>query len=165
MDPLSITAGIITVLQVTNTIISICYDYKAALKKAPWPLTRVLDEAKGLRSVLESLEQHVVDGSMASSPFPSSKSQGAFKLLFELDRGPLAACLRELTTLEGLLGPSKRASKLGSMGRAFDLALGWTLKDSDVRLCLERIERCKSSLLLAITADEAYVAALYSALQ
>jgi hypothetical protein len=154
MDPLSVTASIVAVLQAANKIISVCYDFRAALRNAPWSLTRVLEEAKDLRSVLETLEQLVEDD---ISTFTRAKHRPAFELLCEPDKGPLAACLREMTTLESLITSPKRGGKFGSRGRALIQSLAWTLKESDAILCLQRIERCKSTLNLAITADEVYV--------
>lgn len=43
----------------------------------------------------------------------------------------------------------------GSKRRAIIQAVGWKLKDGDARECLERIDRCKNTLSLAMSADEA----------
>lgn len=42
----------------------------------------------------------------------------------------------------------------GSKKKALIQAVGWKLMDGDARDCLERIERCKNTLALAISADE-----------
>lgn len=155
MDPLSLTASVIAVLQAANTIITVCYDFRAAVTKAPWSLTRILDEVRDLRTVLETLERLVERVDDPASP--DFKRRPAFQLLCEPQTGPLASCLRELLSLEEKIRPPSSAGKLGSKGRAFMQAISWQLKDRDATVCLERIERCKSTLNLAITADEAYV--------
>jgi hypothetical protein len=43
----------------------------------------------------------------------------------------------------------------GSKRRALIQAVGWKLKDGDVKECLERIERCKNAMSLAISVNEA----------
>ena len=153
MDPLSISASIIAVLQATNSVVSICYDFRAALKKAPWSLTRIIEEVKDLRNVLETLDR--IAETMNDRPAGDTKRQPIFRLLCEPDTGPLASCLRELTNLERKITSSSCVGKAGFKGRAFIQAVTWQLKDHDATQCLERIERCKSSLALAITADEA----------
>nr|OQO16740.1 hypothetical protein B0A51_15282 [Rachicladosporium sp. CCFEE 5018] len=99
MDPLSLCANIITVLQAANDLIHICYDYRAVLKDRPWSLTRVYDEVLELRALLEQLEHLASDLSASES-------------------------------------------------------LGWRLKDSEAKTCLTRLEKCKTTLTLALTADQ-----------
>ncbi len=97
MDPLGITVSIIALLQTTNSIISVCHDIKAALKEEPWSLTRIMDEVKALRTVLETLERlasSLDDNSM------DSKRKPVLEILCQPEKGPLAICLRELTSLE-----------------------------------------------------------------
>src|SRR5882757_6632753 len=100
MDPLSVTASIIAVLQAANTIISICYDFKALMKDAPWTLTHIIAEAKDLRNVLETLDR-------LAEPFDDSdsaiKKRRSFEILCDSQNGPLVSCLRELKTLEALI--------------------------------------------------------------
>ena len=153
MDPLSITASIIAILQSTNSIISVCYDVKAALKQEPWSLTRIMDEVKDLRTVLETLERLASRLDDANSM--DSKRKSVLEILCEPEMGPLASCLRELTFLEDKITLSNSMGSSNTKRRAFLQAMGWQLKDLDAKLCLERIERCKSTLNLAITADEA----------
>jgi hypothetical protein len=152
-DPLSISASIIAVLQATNSVVSLCYGFRAALKKAPWSLTRIIDQVKDLRNTLETLDR-LADTIDDRSP-EEAKKRPVFRLLCEPKEGPLATCLRELAYLEEKIMSSSRFGNTGSKRRAFIQAVGWQLNDRDAMLCLERIERCKSSLNLAITADEA----------
>lgn len=161
MDPLSISASIIAVLQATNAIVSVCYDFRAVMKKTPWSLTYIIQELKDLRNILETLDR-LADAfddtpalNMQRQPALIMQRQPAFELLCEPERGPLASCLRELTYLEKKITSSNRVGKSDSKISAFMQVMCWQLKDRDARLCMERIERCKSTLNLAITADEA----------
>lgn len=63
MDPLSISASIVAILQATTTVISICYDFRACIK--------VIDEVKSLRNILETLEQ--LSQAQASGASPVTK--------------------------------------------------------------------------------------------
>ena len=55
VDPLSITACIIAVVQITGEVISICYGYRCGLKIVPKALQQLTDEIVSLRDVLERL--------------------------------------------------------------------------------------------------------------
>lgn len=153
MDPLSVAASIIAVLQAANAIISICYDFKALIKDAPWTLTHIIAQVKDLRNVLETLDRLAEPSDDSDS---LTKRRRSFEILCDPQTGPLVTCLRELKSLEALI-QSRSGSKQGSKARALVQAMGWQLKEKEVRLSLERIECCKSTLHLAITVDEAYV--------
>lgn len=55
MEPLSVTASIIAVIQISGAVISICYEYRSAVKGALKAATRITKEVKGLQDVLERL--------------------------------------------------------------------------------------------------------------
>jgi hypothetical protein len=57
MDPLSVTASVIAVLQAANSVMAVCYDFRAAIKDRPWPLTRITNSINELRLVLGRLEE------------------------------------------------------------------------------------------------------------
>jgi hypothetical protein len=152
MDPLSVTANIVTVLQVANSILSICYEYRAAIKEAPWSLTRIVEEIKDLRNVLERLEQ-VTDRVDALRCQEVEKFR-PFQLLCEPETGPVAQCHHELCDLEKKISYPSEAAK-PSKRRVFIQVMGWQLREKDAKAHIERIERCKKTILLAITADEA----------
>lgn len=159
MDPLSITANVVTVLQVTNSIISLCYEVRSALRQSPWSLTRTIDEIRDLRNVLENLDH--VCGSLDSSKTPDATRLRSFQLLCESENGPLSRCLRELSSLQKKIAAKSNVSApctLMEKTRMFAQVMGWQLKENDVKAALGRIERCKNTILLALTADETYAA-------
>jgi hypothetical protein len=153
MDPLSITASIIAVLQATSTVITICYDYSSAVKGSSWESVKVLDEVRGLRNVLESLEplvrQETSQNSNVESRLPS------LRLLCAPGTGVLSKCLVELTGLEKKLLPPGWSGPPGSKRRALIQASGWPLKKGSVEKILANIGRLKETISLALTADEA----------
>lgn len=155
MDGLSAATSVITVLQAANAIISVCYDFRSVLKDAPWGLTKVTDQLKDLRNVLETLE--TLAEKAEKTDIRSSDKLPAFRLLCEPEKGPLETCLRELNSLEKTLTPPSWSGKAGSKRQALIRTIGWQLKDTDIDRSLQKIERCKVTLNLAITADEAYV--------
>jgi hypothetical protein len=152
MEPLSVTASIIAVLQVTSKIISICYDYTSAVKNSSSELSRVIEEIKDLRNVLETLEQLA---RKAESSDPAAGVQlPALQLLSEPEGGPLAKCLAELEALKQKLTPQSLNGQAKSKRKALLEALGWPLKEKETEKILRNIERFKTTLALATTADQ-----------
>lgn len=154
MDPLTISTGIITLLQATTAIISACYDFRAALKEIPWSLTRLVEELKGLRNILETLDELAMNLDNASK----SEHRSALETCLHPESGPLMICRQELNILEKKLNLSGPVGVTGRRRNAAIQVLGWQLKEKDAKECLDRIERCKSALSLALAGDEAYVA-------
>lgn len=157
MDPLSVTASVIACLQATSAVISVCLDYRSALKHTPWGLSKVTEEVRDLRNVLESL-QSVADRleSQTLTTGPEDKKRYAsLQLLCSPERGPLQNCTTELNQLENILCPPKWSQNLGKRHKALIQAAGWRMKDSEVKEYLKSIERYKTTLNLALTADEA----------
>ena len=112
MDPPSVTASIIAVLQAANTIISICCDYSAAMKGASWELPKVTKEVRSMRDVLELL---AALAKRAESPDPSAESRlPALLRMCNSDEGPLAMCKAELESLKTNLELPKWAGSVTS---------------------------------------------------
>jgi hypothetical protein len=154
MDPLSVAASVIAVLQATNAVIQVCYDFKSALAQSPWALTKILAEVKDLRNVLQTLVTLAED--LEDARDEGGTMSKTFSLLYAPDEGPLAACLDEMKSLERKLTPKSWYDKTGLARKALIQAMGWQLKDKDVQASLQRLERCKSTLNLALSADQTY---------
>lgn len=141
MDPLSVTASCIAILQLSGAIINTCYDYRSRVKSAVKDASRIVNELNSLRSIIESLFILLEDEAESR---PHEKS--ALKELARED-GPLTQCEAELEVLKNDLGPKEG-------WRATKAMLLWPLKESDVRRLLQTIERTKSTLQLALAADQ-----------
>ncbi|KAI4952850.1 hypothetical protein J4E86_006386 [Alternaria arbusti] len=146
MDPLSVTANVITVLQVASSIITICYEVRSALKQSPWSLTRTIDEIRDLRNVLESLEQ--VCRALDTSKESDTARFRTFQLLCESETSPLSRCLQELLDLEKKISSGKQTSGRSTLlakARVFAQVMGWQLKEGDAKTQL--IKPCRALLL------------------
>lgn len=153
MDPLSVTASIIAVLQAASAVVSICYDYSSAVEGSPWELLRIIDEVRGIRDVLESLEQ--LARQAESKTLEPESRMPCLRLLCKPGTGVLAQCLLELTDLDRRLRPPGWSGPAGSKRRALIQATSWPLKRGSVEKALANIGRLKETISLAITADEA----------
>ena len=143
-DPLSIIASLIAVVQISGTIISVCYDYRRGVKKAPQDVARITNEITSLRDVLESLIR-IIDEDDAKNGIRLATIQ---KL--NVPEGPLPSTKKELEDLEAKLRPEKG-------WRAIGKALVWPLRKGEVDGSLEIIRRMKETLNLALLADHTYV--------
>jgi hypothetical protein len=143
MDPLSITASAIAVLQISGTIINLCYDYRSRIKNAAKEASRIVNELNSLRSVIDSLFVLLEDESKRKSA-----QHSALAKLAQSD-GPLTRCITELTALQKKL-------ELKEGWRATKAAILWPLKESDVNKVLHNIESMKSTVQLALAADQRY---------
>ncbi|KAF5857290.1 hypothetical protein ETB97_005974 [Aspergillus alliaceus] len=132
MDPLSFTASLIAVLQATNVVLSICYSYASTTK--PWGLC---DEVRNLGGVLERLLSLARQDELPS-----------LRVLCQ-PGGPLEKTREFLEELECRLAPGDSSRR-----RAFASALSWPLREAETRRAMEDIGRLKSTLSLALDADQ-----------
>jgi len=153
MDPLSISTAIITILQATTAVISVCYDCRAQLNDEPWSLTRIIDELKVLRNILERLEDLAQDFQRGQG----TRNRRIFELLSDSENGPLANCRQQMMILDNKIRDLNSVGTERSKGKALLRVLRWQLKDKDAKKCLEIIERCKNTLSLALDGDQTLV--------
>ena len=149
MDPLSISASIISLLHATNEVVSFCFNYASAAKGAPWALSKVIDELKSLPNVLESLEQLSRTGDDTDSAITSRLR--TIEEFCDTENGPIA---KELKYLNEKLRPPNWASQDESRRKALVQSLTWPLKGGDTKKVMQNIERLKSTLELALTVDQ-----------
>ncbi len=154
MDPISITGTIIAVLQLTATIISITYDYRQGVSSASREVLQLSSSLNSLKDVLEALLS-LIESS-------SSKSESGFELkeersggtrlatveLLAKEGGTLESCFEELEKLKRKLEPERG-------WRSVRKSLVWPLKEKEVLRVLQGLERGKSMMLLALSADQA----------
>ena len=167
MDPISITGTVIAVVQITSSVISICYDYRSSAKGSTREIIQITDELNSLKDVLESLLRVV-----EKAEEDESRNDGklaTFQLLLK-EEGPLATCKQELVRLKGKLEPEKGWRKVRQN-------LTWPLKEGEMRRALEAcecasatrlspassidqcalVERLKGTMSLALSTDQMYV--------
>lgn len=150
-EALGLVASIIAVLQITNTVISVCHDYGAALHGASSELSQVQNEIETLRDVLQTLEPLAKQAELAGPAAGTSLSA-----LF-LICGPnslLEHCLDEVKRLDEKLKSPSWSNRFGPKRKALVQALRWPLKEAETRKILEKLERFKNTLALAVNVDQ-----------
>lgn len=140
MDPLSVTASIIAVIQLTGSVVSAVYSYRTGVKNAPEDAAKVIQDLTGLSQVLENLLQVIErESSTKASRLESLES------LTKPD-GPLQSCQNTLEHLKAKLQPKEG-------WRAIKQSLTWPLKKDEIKSTLDDIATAKKTIGLAVSVD------------
>jgi hypothetical protein len=134
-DPLSISASIIAILQLTGTVVQ----YISDVKSAPQDRQRILDELVSVTGVLYHLK--------GLAERPQSDGPGALTVK-SLDgpKGPLDQFKIALERLAAKLAPSHGVQKFGKK-------ITWPFQKAEIKEILDLIERQKSLFNMALNND------------
>jgi hypothetical protein len=146
MDPLSITASILAVVQGADRIAQLCRYYIGAVDDYPKDLRLILIETSTLKTLLENL-QFLVDADGNSSPMLQS---------LDGEEGPIAGCRRTVSELE-LLFPACSATTTPASKRKrsrMTLAqLAWPFRQEKARALLAQLVQHKTTINTAISCE------------
>ena len=135
-DPLSITASIITVLQLAGSVTSLCLKYKDAAKSKGGILQQLLDELQGLTDVLNPFTRLVEEHGQDTISYEAlSKPSGA-----------LGECRSVLGHLQSELASIVAAQGIQKLGKV----LAWPMKEKEIRSLLQKLNHSKATLMLAL---------------
>ena len=135
MDPLSLSASIIAVLQLAGKILSFLNDAQNMTKDQ----AHLAVEASNIYSLLVSLRFRVEQSHIQDPWFTAVRRLGA-------ENGPLDQVRQILEKLVSKLEQSHGFKKLARQ-------IGWKLEKSEIADILDRIERIKSLVNIALTSD------------
>jgi hypothetical protein len=135
MDPLSITASVITVLQLSAKVLSYLADVKCASKDRE---TCEL-EISNLYSLLIKLRSRLEEGSSGESWYTAVRALG-------IEHGPLDQFKQALEQLQAKITGKGKSQKIRD-------ALIWKFSKEEVRNILDRIERLKTLVNIALQQD------------
>lgn len=141
MDPLSLTASIITVIQLTGAVVSAVYNYRKNVKSAPEDAAKIIQDLIGLSQILEELLQ-TIERERNTKVTRLASLEGLAK-----SDGPLDSCQKTLERLNAKLQPEHG-------WRAVKQSLMWPLKQDYVKKTLDEIATAKATLGLALTVDQ-----------
>lgn len=135
MDPLSITASITALLQITNTTIRYLYDVGNATNDR----MKLVSEASQLISLLPILSSRVEQAKSGDPWLDTVKT-------LSIQNGPLDQLKSDLERLASKLVPGKGLSDVKQR-------LTWMFNKEEVMNILMKIERMKTLVTLALTND------------
>lgn len=141
MDPLSISASIIAVLQVSGSLISTCYEYRRLLRNKSHDVQLLIQQLSALRTVLENLLEIVDVDQLRDKP--------RLRAIASLTspNGILENCQNSLEGLETKLKPKKG-------WRATRDKILWPLGEKEVRAQEQEIQRMVADLKFAMAVDQ-----------
>ncbi|KAL8668405.1 MAG: hypothetical protein Q9168_006962 [Polycauliona sp. 1 TL-2023] len=153
MDPLSITASVMTVLHVTNKAVS----FLVTLSHASKEKNNLIDELKHTRKGLEDLAQ--LSSNVDSNPAAEAQLP-TLKRVTDLteESSPLARCNKDIEALNVSLASASVWAPEGSRRNEAMQRLKWPFKDKEVSKVLERLATCRAELAAALSVDQTNLA-------
>ena len=154
MDPISLTASTIAILQLTTELVKATRNVYKDIKNAPREVTELLDEFASFCTVLESLKV-IIEDAQSDERFEVARN-GQYGIPQKANRlptiqevtkadGPLATCHGEMVVLKGKLG--ENASKIKR-------SLKWPFEKRETIALTGRLRNLKSILDTAIATDK-----------
>ncbi|KAF2257612.1 hypothetical protein CC78DRAFT_482883 [Lojkania enalia] len=135
MDPLSVTASIIAILQLSAKVLEYLNDVKDASKDR----TQCALEISNLYNLLFSLRAQVEEGDATNEWYTALQA-------LAVENGPLDQFKQALETLQARITDGGRLKKAGDI-------LMWKFKKEEIASILGRIERLKTLVELALQRD------------
>src|SRR5271170_6274610 len=123
-DPLSMTASVIAVVEISNSVISHCYQYVTKAYNAQNDVLRLINVVSSLKDILDDLDTQM-----------KTKGDKPESHLHRLDP-PLKTCKQLLERIYSKL--SVVPEKVNFKGK-----LKWPFKEKEIKDILERIEKQK----------------------
>lgn len=139
MDPLSATASIIAIIQLSSTVLGYLNDVKNASKDC----VKCAVEAANLYSLLMNLRSRLEEGNSHEPWYNAVRSLGG-------ENGPLDQYKQVLELLQTKLTGGDGLKKIGH-------ALMWKFSKEEVKSMLERMERLKTLVQIALEMDHLLV--------
>ena len=138
MDPLSITASVIAVIQITNSVLLGCYRLRGQIKDAESEISKIIDEAEQLSSILEHvnsiLEEDSTNAASILAPLAAESEDG---------KGPLNSIKAALTELKDKITPLEKPGLKSK--------LRWPFESKSFQRLLAIIRNQKSTLQLTLS--------------
>jgi conjugal transfer/entry exclusion protein len=139
MEGLGVAASVLTVIELSAKIASVCVQYSRQVKHAAEDIDRLQGEVKSLQDMLQNVKQllNSPNGArLSASPTLSKEING---------------CEFELISLDQRLNPSQSRKAMSRVGFR---ALKWPFESKAVYEVIGRLERRKQSISLALQVDQ-----------
>ncbi|KAK3361270.1 ankyrin repeat-containing domain protein [Lasiosphaeria ovina] len=151
MDPLSLAASIIAVVQVSQSIVLACYRIRHAIKDADDDIARLIADVESLEATLEELRDIVPSSNNNPSALESLSIEDGGN---NQKRPASAACLVALRSCETTL--KELDQKLQPLAKpGLKTKLRWPFESSLIERKLTEIGKLKATLQLALAAYHA----------
>lgn len=143
MEPLSLTASLIAVAQITISIVDTCYKWKSSVRNASKQTSQIIRQLDSPRTVLERLIEIVENEGTGSSRLAAVAS-------LSREDGPFEGCMEGLVALQVQLQPKTGWKAIGN-------ALVWPLKEEETQQVLQGLNDLRATLHFALETDNTSV--------
>jgi ankyrin repeat domain-containing protein 50 len=156
MDPLSLTASLIAVVQVSQAVLLFCYQIRGQIKDANDEISRIITDVEALAATLDELNDILPTGSATPS---GTSTTPLDNLSFDEEdgtgrRSASVACVSAMRSCETVL--TELNQKLKPLARpGIKSKLKWPFESSSIQRKLEIIEKQKATLQLVLSAYHA----------
>jgi hypothetical protein len=140
MDSLSGAASVITVVDLSAKIASLCFQYSVAVKNAKEDIQRLQRRVNDIKDILEQVKQ-LLDGQDKVRVSATSK----------LSDSSLQQCFLQLEELKTRLEPGKSRKIMSRLGVR---ALKWPFTSKEVEKIVITLEKYKQTFSLALQVDQ-----------
>lgn len=147
MEALGVVASVISVVQISERIISICKEYVAVIKDAPSDLRKILIEVGGVKSTFDVVQ-------ILASRDDVDEQLGLLQSL-SAPNGPIEGCRRALVELEKLFPKSTDISNTRKRQKLAPnlTTLAWPFKRHHAVRLIDEISQYKLTISLALSAE------------
>jgi len=157
MDPVSVTASAIAIIQLTTELLTTTRKYYKSAKSAPGEIAELIDELTAFGVVLEHLKTISQNAravklrqNAANGVTSNSSNDSCLPMLQKMmeQGGPLTICYDEMLAFKMKLAEDQ--SKLKK-------SLKWPFRKDEIQAVLHRLRNLKAILDTAISSDQLYV--------
>lgn len=142
MDGVSAAITIVEVVQLAGSLVKLCGGYIQEVYGAREEILTLQQAIVGLQGTLQDLQKLLQSNERKALPTSSQLT------------GNITNCLSDLQALQAELNPGVGRKLMRKVGKR---ALTWPLKRAEVERLIQKLERYKSSFLLALGVDQTYV--------
>ena len=155
MDPLSLAASVIAVIQISNAVLLCCYRLRSHIKDADGEIARIITEVEDLSATLDELSKVLQ---------PASDSPILGDLCIDEDGGKpgrTISCQSALASCEAVMKEiSEKLAPLSKPGLKYKLR--WPFESSSIQRKLDIVQKQKATLQLALSTHQTRILARQS---
>ena len=145
-DPLSATASIIAVLQLTQEVLTGARKLYQGIKNASREVSELIEELTAFGVVLERLKviSHNAQQTAANGGSNNLKGDGPLPMLKTMmENGALSSCYSELQVFKSKINENSRLK-----------SVKWPFQKGEAKIMIDRLRNLKSMLDTAISTDQ-----------
>lgn len=154
MDPISLTASAIAILQLTSELVKATRIYYKGVKNAPQEIAELINESTSFETVLQNLKsisqtaesarRATRAGNGLEGSLGKANSLPMLQEMLKAD-GPLTTCYQDMMAFK---------IKLSKDQSSFKKSMGWPFRKEETKAIISRLRNLNAILGIAIASDQ-----------